>query len=165
MFSSTMANFEMVKKYLFGNVNNSRHLKWIVFLLFILLQDIFISYLLPKIWHQLWPSVAKWEKKIHIKKQKSSIFLQMDSFFNWKSDLFSHGKTWDAKNCFGKVVFYILSGFVYPLALTKTMIETLPEGIQIALFFPFEVTKIFAHFQMEMFYNFKFCIIEEMTSE
>ena len=55
---------------------------------------------------------------------------------------------------FGKVFFfsspknYFASGNVYSLALAKTVTETLPEGIQMA---------IFAHFQMEIFYNFKFC--------
>ena len=90
----------------------------------------------------------------------------MNIFPIWKSDLFSYGKTWDGKNSIWKGDFvYILkdyfaiwtpSGNVYSLALAKTMTETLPEGIQMA---------IFAHFQMEIFYNFKFAIIEEMASE
>jgi hypothetical protein len=35
--------------------------------------------------------------------------------------------------------------------------NTRSEVIQMAKNFPFEVTRIFAHFQMEIFYNFKFC--------
>ena len=102
-------------------------------------------------------------KKFHI--------FQMDSFFQLKEwfTLLWQNLRWQ-KISFGKVFFYILSrnsffiwnpsGFVYPLALTKTMIE-----IQMTLFSHLKWQKYLYIFKWKCFTISSFAIIEEMVLE
>ena len=92
----------------------------------------------------------------------------------------SYGKTWDGKKIpFGKIFFfYILTGNsfaiwapygnVYPFTLAKTMIvcrnNTRSEVIQMAKNFPFEVTRIFAHFQYNRRNDFRLSISADSRS-